>query len=75
MSKNTEDNFAGLPVADPIVAFPPAAACDAQKEQKEQIQSPRLGLVPIPELRVEMRDIDFQMEVGVSEKSKPASDK
>ena len=64
MSKNTEDNFAGLPVADP-----PAAACDAQ-----QIQRPLLGLVPIPELRVEARDIDFQMEVGVSEKSEPASE-
>lgn len=68
MSKNTEDNFAGLPVADHSVADPPAAACDAQ-----QIQRPLLGLVPMPELRVEAREIDFQMEVGVAEKSKPAS--
>lgn len=67
MSKNTEDNFAGLPVADP-----PAAACDARKKQ---IQQPHLGLVPLPELRVEERDIDFQMEVGVSEKEVGVSEK
>lgn len=71
MSKNAEDNFVWLPIVDHPIADQSAAACDARKKQ---IQQPHLGLVPLPELRVEERDIDFQMEVGVSEKSEPASE-
>ena len=71
MSKNAKDSFAGLLVTDHPVADPPAAVYDAQKKRMQQ--QPPLVVRPIPGLPIEELEIDFQMEIGVAEKSESAS--